>query len=228
MSAEEIVEKADLFKGRANIKLFLEIEVLDLNLKDNEEVMTYFGVGDDFKKFHTSNDLFYWTQIDPAKWTRHEEKPPNQTERVFVFQAPLKSPIARQCILKTGNEKMCSKYSAFCHLNCTVVGGGGAVKIQTKRKWVSGAYDDGKRAWNGDKQSTAKKTGKWPYGVKISQKSEPWPTEELLAHIFFYSESDESSYNQKKAELTKPLLNRILILHKGANLEYVVDHFVSL
>ena len=70
--------------------------------------------------------------------------------------------------------------------------------------------------------------GDWPNDVKVKNLSDTlWPTEESISNIIIYSESEESEYNSTKKEKVIPLLNKIMILQKEGEIEYVVDRFIS-
>jgi len=101
------------------------------------------------------------------------------------------------------------------------------IKTQAKRKYVATSYDDGERAWEKEEKVENKK-GEWPEKVFIDQDSEPWPTEELLSQIFYYSESEETKFSEEKKKNTIPQLNKIVIIQKDNGIEYVIDRFVSL
>ena len=101
------------------------------------------------------------------------------------------------------------------------------IKTQAKRKYVATSYDDGERAWEKEEKVENKK-GEWPEKVFIDQDSEPWPTEELLSQIFYYSESEETKCSEEKKKNTIPQLNKIVIIQKDNGIEYVIDRFVSL
>jgi hypothetical protein len=215
-----VEDGSNIFKGKVSaIEMFLEVEVFNLNLKKSAEVKAFYGVGDTFKTFIVADEI----DANKKGWT--------PIEKGQVFRAPFKRASGRKCHFtpKTVDESKCDNRRPFCDLCCPSIKrqGGPSIKIQAQRMWVAGTYDDGKRAWDG-KNPSGNKSGKWSDGVKIGQLNEPQPTEELLARVVFYPENQESKYNQDKTEETSPLLNRILILQKGGNIEYVVDHFVSL
>lgn len=130
---------------------------------------------------------------------------------------------------RTVDPSRCEKRRPYCDLSCPRLSATspGTIRIQASRKYVADHYDDGERAWNKD-QAVEDKQGDWPEAVQISQSSEPWPTEEILTQIVFYTQSLESTYNEEKTKEVMPLLNKILILQqKDGKIEYVIDRFVS-
>jgi hypothetical protein len=200
-------------------KIFLEIEVSNLNLEGGEEVSAFFGMGQNFDSFgkEDGGKIVDWKQIETV-------------ENGQVFQAEPKRENERKCHFapETVDPNSCDKRYPHCGLSCRTLkpDSPGCIRLQANRKYVAESYDDGERAWN--MQTAAQnKTGKWPEGVKIGQFSKPWPTEEILAQILFYLEGQESMYNDEKKKEKIPIINKILILQKGSEIEYVVDRFVS-
>lgn len=202
-------------------KIFLEVEIFDLS-KNKEMVLAFVGKGDSFEKFEVPKGAKNGGQIDEDEWTPIEGHTPSEK----AFQTKLEDEW-----LKEEKEKK-------------------TIKIQAKRQNVAYGYDDGKRALThgkktdinymiardarmpGDKNLVENFTplgarGKWPKDVKLSHRLSFWPTEESLAHIYVYQESEKSKYDKKKTEKVIATLNKILILQKEGEIEYVVDRFVS-
>jgi hypothetical protein len=148
-----------------------------------------------------------------------------------VFQAAAERASRRKCHYspKTVNISECEKRQLHCDLSCPRLNTLGCIKIETKRKHVAYSYDDGERAYN-RKTAVDPEKGKWPDDVTIRQRknnTDPWPTEELLARILYYPKSKESEYNEEMKKEVTELMNKIMILHKDGEIEYVVDRFVS-
>lgn len=197
-------------------KIFLEVEVFDLNLEAGKEVAALFGVGDSFESFQKAEQVASWQQVGGGS--------PKE------FQTDFKRKNERKCHFseKTVDPNTCDKRHPYCDLSCPSLSSQspGCLKIQVSRKYVGDQYDDGKRAWDGEK-SVESKEGKWPEDVKINQNSEPLPTEELLTQILFYTKKDEAKYNEEKKKAAVPQLNKIMIIQKDREMEYVVDRFVD-
>jgi hypothetical protein len=49
----------------------------------------------------------------------------------------------------------------------------------------------------------------------------------MLFHIYLYSKEKESEFQKKKTEEAVPILKKIMILDKGEDIEYVVEHDIS-
>lgn len=101
-----------------------------------------------------------------------------------------------------------------------------AIKIEAKRNYVAHKYSDGKRSWYQEREEK-EKPGKWPDQVHLEYLELTWPTEEMLFHIYLYSKDKEAEFHKKKMEETTSILNKILILDKGEDVEYVVERVVS-
>lgn len=201
-----------VLRERSPIKIFLEVEVFDL-VKNKEWVWGFVGRGESANadSFEDFEDGF---SIDD--WKRKEE-----LEK---------------------KEKLKGKIFGVDHKNWWLKK---TIKIQAERKNVANMYDDGDRAWQpviyhlialpprklGEKKFVRElkdEKGEWPKKVLLDTWDLRWPTEECLARIYVYSESEEAEYNKKKTENVIPLLNKILILKKEGKIECVVDRFVSI
>lgn len=222
--------KRIVLKEHPPTKIFLEIELFDLN--KNEEMVTAFigeaaltgeeaevGEGNRFEHFKVPADAKNSGQTDPWKQIR------GRTPKEKPFQIELE----RDLLKEEEDEKKKT------------------IKIQAKRKYAAYEYNDGELAiaakindFNymlardpravGDKKLVKElpnKIGKWPKDVKLKYRHLSWPTEECLARIYYYPESEESKYNKKKTESIIATLNKILILQKEGKIEYVIDRFVS-
>jgi hypothetical protein len=197
-------------------KIFLEVDVFDHNLEKGNEILASFGVGASFEGFGETEQI---VEVRPIG-KKIRVVPTRESGRKCQFPPNITSPI------------ICHKKRPHCDLSCRTISpdspnSPGCIKIQIKRKYVATSYDDGERAWKKEEKVENKK-GEWPEKVFIDQDSEPRPTEEILAQILYYTKSEETKFNEEKKKKTTPLLNKIMILHKDNEIEYVVDRFVSI
>ncbi len=205
-------------------KVFLEVEIF--NLQHNLEFVTAFvgkcaGKGEhSYEKFEVPAGAKKDGQID--EWKPIEGDNPNDK----VFQTELEDELLKE-------EKYEEKKT---------------IRIQAKRFYVANEYYDDERAVQPKKTDTKydiaratrmagddklveklkSRKGSWPKDVRIEHRIAFWPTEENLAQIYVYPEKEKAKYDKKKQEEVIATLNKILILQKDDDIEYVADRFVSL
>ena len=197
-------------------EIFLEVEIADLNLEKGKEVSAFFGAGNNFEAFVMDNDgeIKDWKEIETMKNGRVYQTIPKKEKEQKCRFAP-----------STIDPKTCDKRYPHCYLYCRNVESG-CIKIQANRKYIAESYDDGKRSFNRETPAP-NKTGKWPDGVKIGQFTQSSPTEEILTQIRYYKQDRAKNFEEEKKREISPTFNTIMVLHKGSEIDCVVDRYVS-
>jgi hypothetical protein len=220
MGGEESVGSANLYRATAKlpkVKLFLEVQVFNHNLETGQEVEGRFGNADTFEVFNEKDK-----GERMQGWKRINADPDFQ-----VLQTEVKRGYASegQCVLPFVDEKFCENRAPFCNISCPHCQG--VMKIMTQRKYVGFTYDDGKRSYS---RTTARslKNGKWPENVIIDQRSGPAATEELLLRVIFFKKGTDDEFEKSKVKEAIPTVNKIFILQKDGNIDYVIDRDVEL